>query len=146
MQAEGPLANLGMIDAAALAAMRPGAALVRPPTLAARPRPGPQPPWPPTAARVQVNTARGELLDGPALAAALRVDGGVSAHLDCAPGEPFAPGEGWLAGVADLLGTRLLLAPHCAWYSREAEAEIAALAVETCVRWAAGQPLRNALN
>ena len=113
-QADGPLANLGMMDARAFARMRPGAALV--------------------------NTARGDLIDPAALTAALRDDGRrLFAYLDCAPGEPFERDEGWLGDVSDLLGTRLILTPHCAWFSREVENQIADLAFETCVRWCRGE-------
>ena len=41
---------------------------------------------------------------------------------------------------------RLVLTPHCAWYSEEVEADIAREAIETCLRWQRGEPLPNALN
>ena len=79
--------------------------------------------------------------------AALRdADRRLSVHLDCAPQEPIEAGEGWLAEVSDLLGTRLVLTPHCAWFSVEVEDAIAELAFETCVRWSEGKSLPNALN
>jgi phosphoglycerate dehydrogenase-like enzyme len=125
VQGSGALANREMMDEPAFAAMKTGAGLV--------------------------NTARGELIDAAALAAALRDEGrGLQAHLDCVPGEPLVAGkEGWLAreGLAGVLGQgRLVLTPHCAWYSEEVEADIAREAVETCLRWQRGEPLPNALN
>lgn len=119
-QDSGPAANLGMFGADAFAAMKPGSLLV--------------------------NTARGELIEPTALVAALRSGHIAAAHLDAAPNEHFAFGEGWLADVADLLGSKLLLTPHMAWFSNEAQAEIARLGADTAIRFKQGLPLRNAVN
>lgn len=85
---------------------------------------------------------------GRALVQALRDEGrNLSAHMDCAPGEPFEADDetSWLSEVSDLLGTRLVLTPHCAWFSVEVENAIADLAFETCMRWLRGENLQNAL-
>eukprot|EP00928_Gymnodinium_smaydae_P084431 TRINITY_DN67706_c0_g1_i1.p1 TRINITY_DN67706_c0_g1~~TRINITY_DN67706_c0_g1_i1.p1 ORF type:complete len:327 (-),score=71.99 TRINITY_DN67706_c0_g1_i1:200-1180(-) len=120
-QAAGPLANIGMMDAGAFAAMKDGAALV--------------------------NTARGELICPSALVDALLSPARhLSAHLDCVPGEPLARGEGWLTEVKELLGSRLVITPHCAWFSVEVEQNIADLAFATCLRWSRGEALPNRLN
>eukprot|EP00747_Dinoflagellata_sp_TGD_P180645 gnl/TRDRNA2_/TRDRNA2_33452_c0_seq1.p1 gnl/TRDRNA2_/TRDRNA2_33452_c0~~gnl/TRDRNA2_/TRDRNA2_33452_c0_seq1.p1 ORF type:complete len:341 (+),score=54.45 gnl/TRDRNA2_/TRDRNA2_33452_c0_seq1:26-1048(+) len=120
LQETGQEANVGMFGAEAFAAMKPGSLLV--------------------------NTARGELIEPQALVAALRSGQIAAAHLDTAPNEHFVYGEGWLAEVADLLGSKLLLTPHMAWFSNEAQAEIAHLAAETAIRFKQGLPLRNAVN
>ncbi|MGI9416295.1 MAG: C-terminal binding protein [Geminicoccaceae bacterium] len=113
----------GIIDAAALAAMKPGALLI--------------------------NTARGALIDIPALEAALRegqIDG---AGIDVLPEEPPAPDspllqafkrrEPWIDG-------RLLLTPHAAWYSPDGHADMRRKAASTVLDFLERGVLRNVVN
>jgi len=98
-----------LIDAAALAAMKPGAVLV--------------------------NTARGGLVDQPALAAALRSGRLAAAGLDVFDPEPVPEAE-------PLLGLpNVVLAPHVAWLTTGTIARSLAVAVENCRRLRAGREL-----
>jgi glycerate dehydrogenase len=63
-----------------------------------------------------VNTARGALIDGTALAAALKAGRLGGAGIDVLPQEPPVPGEPLLDGQIP----NLLLTPHVAWAAREA--------------------------
>ncbi|MDR3535793.1 MAG: 2-hydroxyacid dehydrogenase [Acetobacteraceae bacterium] len=98
-----------MIDTGALARMKPGAVLV--------------------------NTARGELVDQPALTAALRDRRLAAAGLDVFDGEPIDP--------ADPLLTlpNVVVTPHVAWLSTGTFDRSFALAAENCRRVAAGEEL-----
>lgn len=100
-----------LLDAAALARMRPGSVLV--------------------------NTARGSLIDLPALAAALREGRPGRAALDVYPQEP--PDLAALAGVAD----RVLLTPHMAWYTVESETDLRRKAAAEAARMLRGEPLAD---
>lgn len=112
-----------LIDAAALAAMRPHAILV--------------------------NTARGAIIDIDALHAALRDDRIAGAGLDVLPQEPlpadhplladYHAGPGWLAH-------RLILTPHAAWYSPESRYDARRLATETLMGFLRTGALRNCVN
>jgi glycerate dehydrogenase len=63
-----------------------------------------------------INTARGALVDGEALAAALKAGRLAGAGIDVLPQEPPANGEPLLdSGIPNLLVT-----PHVAWAAREA--------------------------
>ncbi len=98
-----------LIDAAAIARMKPGA--------------------------VVVNTARGGLVDTPALAAALS-DGRLSAAgIDVFEDEPVAAANPLLALP------NVLLAPHIAWLTTGTFARSFALAAENCRRLREGAPL-----
>jgi phosphoglycerate dehydrogenase-like enzyme len=98
-----------MIDAASLARMKPGAVLV--------------------------NTARGGLVDQPALVAALRGGRLAAAGLDVFATEPVDP--------ADPLLTlpNVVLTPHIGWLTDGTFDRSLALAAENCRRLATGQPL-----
>ena len=96
-----------MIDAAALAAMKPSAVLI--------------------------NTARGGLVDEEALAAAIRSGEIAGAALDVLADEPPPPGH-------PLLGDeRILITPHSAWYSLEAQRDVVAAACEDVRRVLSGE-------
>ena len=112
-----------IIDADALALMKPGALLI--------------------------NTARGGLIDIPALEAALRqgqIDG---AGIDVLPDEPpdadspllqaFKRREPWIDG-------RLLLTPHAAWYSPDGHADMRRKSASTVADFLQKGVLRNVVN
>lgn len=113
----------GMIDADALAAMKPGALLI--------------------------NTARGGLIDIPALETALREGGIDGAGIDVLPDEPpdpqspllqaFKRREPWIDG-------RLLLTPHAAWYSPDGHADMRRKAASTVADFLENGVLRNVVN
>ncbi len=100
-----------LLDAEALARMRPGSVLV--------------------------NTARGSLIDIPALVAGLAAGTPGHAALDVYPVEPTDPAL--FAGVED----KLLLTPHMAWYTDESEADMRQKTVDEAVRLLTGEPLRD---
>jgi D-3-phosphoglycerate dehydrogenase / 2-oxoglutarate reductase len=86
---------------------------------------------------VLVNTARGSLVDLPALVDALAEGRLAGAGLDVYPSEP--PDLGPLRAVAD----RLVLTPHMAWYTEESEADMRRKAADEAVRLLRGEPLRD---
>ena len=98
-----------MLDAAALATMRPGSVLV--------------------------NTARGSLIDIPALVEALATGRPAQAALDVHPTEPVDAEV--FSGVAD----RVLFSPHMAWYTDESEEDLRRKAAAEAARLLAGEPL-----
>jgi phosphoglycerate dehydrogenase-like enzyme len=98
-----------LIDAAALARMRPGAVLV--------------------------NTARGGLIDQPALVAALRSGRIAAAGLDVFADEPLAPDDPLLRLP------NVVLTPHVGWLTAGTFDRSFALAAENCRRLASGEPL-----
>jgi phosphoglycerate dehydrogenase-like enzyme len=100
-----------LIDAAALGRMKPGAILI--------------------------NTARGELVDERALAAALREGRLAGAGLDVFAREPVDPAD-------PLLGLpNIVLAPHVAWLTPETLARSLERAFANCRRLISGAPLEN---
>jgi len=103
-----------IIDAAALAAMKPDAVLI--------------------------NTARGGLVDEEALAAAVRTGVIGGALLDVLSQEPPAADH-------PLLHTPgVWITPHAAWYSQQAQYDVAVRAAEDVHRVLSGQPPRSPVN
>lgn len=100
-----------LINADSLAAMKPGAILI--------------------------NTARGGLVDEPALVAALTSGRLRGAGLDVFADEPVDPANPLLALPA------VVAAPHMAWLTPETLDRSLAAAFENCRRLAAGEPLLN---
>ena len=103
----------GLINAAALARMKPGAVLV--------------------------NTARGGLVDQPALVAALQSGHLAAAGLDVFAAEPVDPADPLLALP------NLVLAPHMAWLSDGTFARSFGVAAENCRRLANRKALLHQL-
>ncbi len=113
----------GMIDAAALAAAKPGMILV--------------------------NTARGPLIDLDALHAALKSGRIAAAALDVLPVEPPKPphkllralhdGEDWIRG-------RLVLTPHAAFYTAPAFEDMRRKAMEVVLHYLRDGRLTNCVN
>jgi phosphoglycerate dehydrogenase-like enzyme len=112
-----------IIDAAALARMKPDALLI--------------------------NTARGALIDLAALEAALREGKIAGAGLDVLPAEPpdpwhpllqaFRRREPWIDG-------RLLLTPHAAWISEAGRVDLRTKAARTVLNYLESGVLRNCVN
>ncbi len=102
----------GLIDAAALERMRPGALLI--------------------------NTARGGLIDEPALAAALRAGRLGGAGLDVLGREPPPSDHPLLA--PDLAACNLIVTPHVAWAAHEARARLIAEIAANARAFLAGAP------
>jgi C-terminal binding protein len=113
----------GMIDAAALTAVKRGAILV--------------------------NTARGAIIDIAAALAALR-DGRLGGlALDVLPQEPPArddPLVAALAGADSSLAERIIVTPHAAWYSAPARREMRERGMQTALRYVRTGSLRNCVN
>lgn len=99
-----------LIDAAALAAMKPGAILV--------------------------NTARGALVDYPALLAALRAGHLGGAGIDVLEVEPPVAGHPLLE--VDL--PNLIVTPHVAWASRASMERLGAQLIDVIEAWERGEP------
>jgi D-3-phosphoglycerate dehydrogenase len=86
---------------------------------------------------VLVNTARGSLIDLPALIEALGAGRPGFAALDVYPEEPAD------ASVFQPVAARVLLTPHMAWYTDESEADMRRKASEEAARLLRGEPLRE---
>jgi phosphoglycerate dehydrogenase-like enzyme len=112
-----------LIDARAIAAMKPGTILV--------------------------NTARGPVVDLDAVHDGLKSGKLAGAALDVLPDEPPKPGErlvaAWQEGAAWIRG-RLLLAPHAAFYSAEGLVDIRRKSMATAVAFLRDGILRNCVN
>lgn len=114
------LETKGLIDGAALARLAPGA--------------------------IVVNTARGAILDIAALTDALRSSHVHAAGLDVLPEEPPDPAgpliAAWLAGEG-WIRKRLLITPHAAFHSPEAQGDMRRKAAETAALFLREGKLRN---
>lgn len=104
----------GIIDAAALAQMKPTAYLI--------------------------NTARGEVVDIPALVAAVRSGRLAGAGIDVLPTEPPDPNE------PVLHEPRILVTPHVAWASEESKVDVRRRGAEDVLRVLRGARPRNPVN
>jgi D-3-phosphoglycerate dehydrogenase / 2-oxoglutarate reductase len=89
---------------------------------------------------VLINTARGALVDEAALAAAISAGEIAGAALDVLATEPPAADSPLLADP------RVLITPHGAWYSTEAQRDVAVRACEDVQRVLSGQPPRSPAN
>jgi phosphoglycerate dehydrogenase-like enzyme len=89
---------------------------------------------------VLINTARGGLVDEAALAAAIRAGVIAGAALDVLATEPPAA-DSPLRG-----DPRVLITPHGAWYSAEAQRDVVVRACEDVQRVLSGQPPRSPAN
>ena len=87
-----------------------------------------------------VNTARGGLVDGAALAEALRNGQIAGAAIDVTEVEPIPP-DSPLLGLEHCIVT-----PHAAWYSDESAAALQRLAGEEAARLVLGEPPRCPVN
>ena len=99
---------------------------------------------------VLINTARGAVVDVPALLDALRKDVIAGAGIDVLPAEPPAPDDAIAGAYRDrsdpMIGARLILTPHAAWSSPESSADARRLAVETAMLYLREGRLRNLVN
>lgn len=86
---------------------------------------------------VLVNTARGSLVDLPALVECLEAGRPAYAALDVFPQEPVDMSQ--FAGVEE----QLLLTPHMAWYTEESEADMRRKAAAEACRLLTGESLRD---
>ncbi len=89
---------------------------------------------------VHVNTARGPIVDGDALARALREGWIAGAALDVTDPEPPAPGDPLLSAP------NLLLAPHVASASERTRAAMADIAVDNLLAALAGERMPHCVN
>jgi D-3-phosphoglycerate dehydrogenase/C-terminal binding protein len=96
---------------------------------------------------VVINTARGPVLDWPAFRAAFEARHVACAGLDVLPVEPPDPTDpliaAWRSGA---LAERLIITPHCAFYSAEALAEMRRKAAEEALRILTGARPLNQVN
>lgn len=86
---------------------------------------------------ILINTARGSLIDPPALAAGLAKGAPRIAALDVFDSEP--PDLRVFNGTHD----RLILTPHMAWYSEETQTELRRKTAEQAKLFLAGEPPEN---
>ncbi len=99
---------------------------------------------------ILINTARGAIVDIPALVQALR-DGVIAgAGIDVLPVEPPAADDAialaYRAANDPIVGERLIVTPHAAWSSPESVADARRLAVETAMLYLREGRLRNLVN
>lgn len=107
-------ATQGLLDKAALASMKPGAVLI--------------------------NTARGPIIDEPALVEALGTGQLAAAGLDVFAEEPVPPGNPLLELP------NVVLTPHVTWYTADTMRRYLTMAVDNCRRIHDGEPLVHVVN
>jgi phosphoglycerate dehydrogenase-like enzyme len=99
---------------------------------------------------ILINTARGQLVDVPALIAAIHQGEIGGAGIDVLPTEPPNPKDEVAVAYRDLkaagIADRLILTPHAAWASPESRSDARRLAVETAILYLAKGHLRNLVN
>jgi phosphoglycerate dehydrogenase-like enzyme len=99
---------------------------------------------------ILINTARGAIVDVPALITALREGRLSGAAIDVLPTEPPKPHDAIAQAYGDLaaagIADRLILTPHAAWFSPESAADARRLSVETAMLYLRGDRLRNLVN
>jgi D-3-phosphoglycerate dehydrogenase len=99
---------------------------------------------------ILINTARGAIVDIPALIDALRKGVIAGAGIDVLPVEPpredDAVTEAYRAGKDPIVGERLILTPHAAWSSPESVSDARRLAVETAMLYLREGRIRNLVN
>jgi D-3-phosphoglycerate dehydrogenase len=89
---------------------------------------------------ILINTARGALVDEEALAAVLQSGYLAGAALDVAASEPINPDS-------PLLGMdNVIITPHIAWYTEEAQHSLQSIAANDMARALGGQVPKNLLN
>jgi D-3-phosphoglycerate dehydrogenase / 2-oxoglutarate reductase len=86
---------------------------------------------------VLINTARGSLIDLPALVEGLAANRPGRAALDVYPQEP--PDLAQFDGVAE----QVVFTPHMAWYTEQSETDLRQKAAREVVRMLRGEPLRD---
>ncbi len=99
---------------------------------------------------ILINTARGAIVDIPALIQALR-DGIIAgAGIDVLPVEPPRAGDAiaiaYRGGADPIVGERLIVTPHAAWSSKESVRDSRRLSVETAMLYLRENRLRNLVN
>lgn len=107
-------ATLGLLDRKALASTKPGAVIV--------------------------NTARGPIIDEPALVEALRAGQVAAAGLDVFAEEPVSPDNPLLQLP------NVVLTPHVTWYTADTMRRYLTMAVDNCRRIRDGEPLAHVVN
>jgi D-3-phosphoglycerate dehydrogenase len=99
---------------------------------------------------ILINTARGAIIDVPALIDALQRNVIAGAGLDVLPGEPPAADDvltkAYRNAVDPMIGNRLIVTPHAAWSSPESVSDARRLSVETVMLYLRDGKLRNLVN
>ena len=99
---------------------------------------------------ILINTARGAVIDIPALIEALHLGTIAGASIDVLPTEPPRREDEIAQAYRDsanpLIGNRLILTPHAAWYSPESQSDARRLSVETAMLYLLRGKLRNLVN
>jgi C-terminal binding protein len=96
-----------------------------------------------------VNTARGAVLDTSAVPAAIAFGQLAGVGLDVLESEPPAEDDPLIRAWRDPghpAHHRVVLTPHCAFYSEESRRECRTKAALTCLRALAGEPIPNVVN
>jgi phosphoglycerate dehydrogenase-like enzyme len=99
---------------------------------------------------ILINTARGAIIDVPALIDALQRGVIAGAGLDVLPVEPPAADDVltrlYRSAADPIIGDRLIVTPHAAWSSPESVSDARRLSVETAMLYLREGKLRNLVN